>query len=148
MLAPTAKTTVDRDNVGVAHFLEIIGHERGTESAAAIAENARLGIRDTLLDIALDNALAEMNRAGSVAGMPFAFLANVDQIDAGLLGFDIRVMNGNFFDAIFCIIDQFKELRAVQHGTNSLAQIHPGSSTDVKRDAKGGFRARLNRCHF
>jgi hypothetical protein len=37
-------------------------------------------------------------------------------------------MNGDFFDAILGVIDQFKELRAVLHGGISLAQIRQGSS--------------------
>ena len=57
-----------------------------------------------------------MNRTGGVTGMPFAFFADIDEIDAGLLGLDIGIVNGDFFNALLGVIDQFEELRAVQHG--------------------------------
>ena len=41
------------------------------EAAAAIKNNRRIFVRDGLLDIALDDAFAEMNRAGNVTSGPF-----------------------------------------------------------------------------
>ena len=64
-----------------------------------------------------------MQRAGRVTGVPFAFFANVDEVNARLLGLDIGIVNRDFFDALLRVIDQFEELRAVLHGGNSLAQI-------------------------
>ena len=61
-----------------------------------------------------------MDSAGGVARMPFAFFPDIEEIDAGFLGLDIGIVNGNFFNATFGVIDQFKELRAVQHGMTSL----------------------------
>jgi hypothetical protein len=63
-----------------------------------------------------------------VAGVPFAFFPDIDQVDAGLFGFDVGIVNGDFFDTLFGVIDQFEELRAMQHGGTSLAQIRRGSS--------------------
>jgi hypothetical protein len=113
---PAAETAIDGDHVGVAHLLEIIGRERGAVAAAAISDNAGLGIRNALFDVALDDAFAEMDGARGVTGVPFAFFADIDEINAGFLGLDVGIVDGDFFIAIFGVIDQFKELRAVQHG--------------------------------
>jgi hypothetical protein len=44
-------------------------------------------------------------------------------------------VNGDFFNALFGVIDQFEELRAVEHGGTTLAQIRLGSSIPPRYEA-------------
>jgi hypothetical protein len=70
-----------------------------------------------------------------VARVPLAFLTHINEKDAGLLGLDIGVVNGYFFDAFLGVIDQFEKLRAMEHGRGgkvTLAQFAAGSSAVMK----------------
>jgi len=130
-LPPSAETAIDRNGIGVTHFLKIIDHERGPVTAAAITKDARVDVRNPLFDVALDDSLAKMHSARGMAGMPFAFLPDIEQVNTGLPGLDVGIVNGDFFDAVPGIIDQFEKLRAMQHGRFSLAQIWPGASLSL-----------------
>src|SRR5260370_23466191 len=60
-IQPAFPAAVHRFHVVVAHFLEIVRHQRGTESAATIQNELRASVRNALLDVALDDAFAQMN---------------------------------------------------------------------------------------
>src|SRR3984885_9137947 len=72
---PPAPAAIHRNHIAVAHFLQIVGRQRGAEAASAV-ENDRGGfVRDSLFDIALDDAFAEVQRVGNITAGPFAFFA-------------------------------------------------------------------------
>jgi len=66
-----------------------------------------------------------------MTGVPLALFPDIEQVNAGFFGLDVGIVNGDFFDATLGVIDQFEELRAVQHGRVSLAQIRLGSSIPI-----------------
>src|SRR5580700_4841611 len=68
---PAAPAAVHRDYVAVTHLLEIVGREGRTETAAAVENNSRVLVRDGFLNIPLDDAFPEVNRAGDVTAGPF-----------------------------------------------------------------------------
>src|ERR1700756_5793236 len=71
---PAAPAAIHRDHVGIAHLLQAFGCERGAEAATAIENDRRAFIRDGFLDVAFDDAFAEVNGVGNVSAGPFAFL--------------------------------------------------------------------------
>src|SRR5579862_1660463 len=74
---PAAPPAVHRDHVGVAHFLQIVSGQRRTEAAAAIKSQRRRFIGESLLDVPLDDTLAQMHGAGQATAIPFGVLAHV-----------------------------------------------------------------------
>src|SRR5882672_10788399 len=67
---PAAPAPVHRFHVGVAHFLQIVGDQSRTETTPAIENKFCACIRDLLLDIALDDALAHVYSTGDMAFGP------------------------------------------------------------------------------
>src|SRR5271170_5444748 len=63
-LDPTLPTAVHRFHVGVAHFLQVLRRQRRAKPAAAIQNDLCVRVWSALLDIALDDALAEVHGAG------------------------------------------------------------------------------------
>src|SRR5712691_2543810 len=76
---PGAPAAVHRNAIRVAHLLQIVCGQRRPESASAVEHQRRGLVRHGLLDVALDDALAEVNRAGEVAARPLAFLTHVHE---------------------------------------------------------------------
>ena len=56
-------------DVGVAHFLQIVGGQGRTKAAATIENNLIPSRRAVLLDVALDDPLAKMDRARQVEAL-------------------------------------------------------------------------------
>src|SRR5689334_21475603 len=79
---PAAPAAVERDGVRVAHLLQVVAHERAAESAAAVADDRRVLLRDRLFDVALDRALAHVVRTGQMALLPLVVFARVEQHEA------------------------------------------------------------------
>src|SRR6266404_4065511 len=75
-LAPDADSTVHRKHIGVAHFLQVVGCQGGTEATAAIEDERSIEIGVLSFDIALDNPLAQMDGAGKMILVVFAMLAD------------------------------------------------------------------------
>src|ERR1700689_1908548 len=73
LLPPVANAAVHGNHVGVAHLLQIICGQRRAESAAAIENYFRTQIGHTCLDIALDDAFAQVNCPGKMVLGKFAF---------------------------------------------------------------------------
>src|SRR5712691_1970373 len=78
-LAPDADSPVHRKNIGIAHFLQVVGCQGGTEAAAAIEDERSIEIGVLPFDIALDNPLAQMDRAGNMSLVVFAILADINE---------------------------------------------------------------------
>src|SRR4051812_23353858 len=76
---PRAPAASHGDHVGVAHLLEVVRRQRRSESAAAIEDYRRGFVRHSLLDVALDHTLAQVQSTASVTRGPFALFADIDQ---------------------------------------------------------------------
>src|SRR5713101_4645991 len=63
---PALPPAVHGFDVVIAHLLQILSRECGTESAAAIQNELGVRVRNALLDVALDDALAQVNGAGKM----------------------------------------------------------------------------------
>src|SRR6266852_9078964 len=110
--APIADSAVHRNDVGVSHFLQVVGGQRGTETAATIEDEFGLQIGVLALDVALDDALAQVDGAGQVVGVEFAIFADVNEnkfLAAIEPGFDF--VNGGFADALLGIVDNLQKAR-------------------------------------
>src|SRR5208282_1729731 len=72
---PASPATVHRFHVGIAHFLQIVGHESGAETATTIEDQFGARIGNALLDIALDDPPAHVHGAGDMAFGPLVVFA-------------------------------------------------------------------------
>src|ERR1017187_3605301 len=75
-LLPRFPSAIERNGVGIAHLLQVVGGQRGGVSAAAVEPQPRVLVRHLGLDIALDDSLSQMHRAGRMPGPPFVILAH------------------------------------------------------------------------
>src|SRR6266436_2377427 len=92
---PALPAAVHRFHIVVAHLLQIIGYQRGAEAASAIQDQLRAGIRDALLDVPLDDALAQVHGIGNMSLGPFVFLGKFNQQNSSA-GFMRRLTSGTF----------------------------------------------------
>jgi hypothetical protein len=110
IFAPVANAAVHRNDVGIAHLLEIVSGKRGTESTAAIENNFRIEIWYFLLNIAFDNAFSQMDCAGEVILGVFALLAHIDQEKFfAVIDFLFYLVDVGFANAGFGVVDDFKK---------------------------------------
>ena len=117
--APIANSAVHRDDVGVSHFLQIIGGQRGTEAATTIEYERSFKIGILAFHVAFDDALAEVDGSGQVVGVEFAIFANVDEnkfLAAIEPGFNF--VNIGFTDALLGVFDNLQKARwmLLSHG--------------------------------
>src|SRR5579863_702269 len=107
---PTAPAAIHRDDVLVAHFLQIVRRERGTEPAAAIQHQRRVFVRNRTFDIAFDNPFAQMNGIGKMAALPFVIFARVheDHLFSGIQAL-LNVAKVGLFDAGLRFIHDFQK---------------------------------------
>src|SRR5258708_4799620 len=77
-IQPALPSAVHRFDVVVAHFLQVLRHQCGAESAAAIEDELRIRVGNALFDVALNNAPAHVNGAGKMSLRPLVVLANID----------------------------------------------------------------------
>src|SRR5256885_2866696 len=66
-----------RIDISIPHPLRRVRGQRGTISAAAVHDDFCLGVRNRLLQVAFEHALAEVNRLLGVASLPFMVLAHI-----------------------------------------------------------------------
>src|SRR4029077_14453357 len=59
---PAPNAAVHGEHIGITHLLQIVGGQRGAISTATIEDEGRAQFRCALLDIAFDDALAQVNR--------------------------------------------------------------------------------------
>ena len=64
--APVANSAVHGNDVGIPHFLQVIGGQRGAEAAATIEDEFGLQIGILGLNIALNDTLTQVNGSGQV----------------------------------------------------------------------------------
>ena len=130
--SPAANAAIHGDYLGVSHLLQVIGGQCGAEASATIKYELSLQVGNLALDVALDDALAEVDGSGEVVGGEFAVFADVDQnefLAAIETGFD-RV-NGGFADAPLGVVHNLQKARRMlmSHGES------PG--TNISRIALG-----------
>ena len=66
--------------------------------------------RETLLQVAFQDALAQMHRLGRVARLPFGIFAHVQQHHLGILPEPrARLVDGDFVDARFGVRHKFEK---------------------------------------
>src|SRR6266542_3761715 len=76
---PAAVAARERAHVAVPHALEVLARQHAAVAAAAVAHDRGRAVGEVLLDVALDHALAEVERAGQAPGLPLVLLAHIDQ---------------------------------------------------------------------
>src|SRR5262249_2564245 len=112
-------------------------------ATAAVEHDGRVALRNRRLDVALDDALAEMARPGQPAALPLVLLADVDQVKrlAGLLHRP-HLADAHLADAVPCGLDQAEEPRGMLHGAalaSASSRVDPGSAPQ-QRGFAGGVR--------
>src|ERR1017187_9953594 len=66
-LLQRSPAAIQRNRILIAHLPQVVCNQRGTESAAAIKDQSRFLVRNLSFDIALDHALAHVDRTFDVA---------------------------------------------------------------------------------
>src|SRR5262249_32891758 len=126
LLAPAAHAAVHRQHVGVTHLPQVVGSEGRAEAAAAVQDDLGADVGDALLDVAFEDALAEVDRPRQVVPGVLALLADVDKaellaaIEAGL-----DLLDRRFADALPGVLDQLQETRGMVccHGGSPRAVV-------------------------
>src|SRR5262249_8036358 len=81
LLAPAAHAAAHRQHVGVTHLPQVVGSEGRAEAAAAVQDDLGADVGDALLDVAFEDALAEVDRPRQVVPGVLALLADVDKAE-------------------------------------------------------------------
>src|SRR5581483_7926681 len=108
---PGPPPAVERNRVLVAHLLQIIGHQRGSEPPAAIQHHGCRFVRNLRFNVPLDGALAQMDRALGMTFSPFVVFADVDQ--NMLVTHLLVLVDVHLFDARFGIVHQLQKAGTV-----------------------------------
>src|SRR5262249_46213693 len=85
-LLPAAEAAGERAHPGVAHRLQGAGGQRRAVAAAAVQDDVGVELRDEALDVALDDALAQVRGAREAAKLPLVVLADIEQVQGGGAG--------------------------------------------------------------
>src|SRR5258708_10343473 len=110
--APIADPAIHGNDVGVSHLWQVVGGQRGTETAATIEHEGRCEIWIFSLNVAFNDAFAQVDGSGQVVGVEFAVFADVDEnkfLAAIEPGFDF--VNVGFADALLGVFDYFQKAR-------------------------------------
>ena|SRR5579872_6562937 len=121
LFTPVADAAVHRNNIAVAHLLQIVGGEGGAETAAAVENDFGIEVGDFLFNVTLDDAFAEVNRSGKMILGVFAFFADVDKkkfVASVDPLFDLRYVGLAY--VTFGVIDDFQKTGRVLlvHGSS------------------------------
>src|ERR1039458_5602774 len=118
-LAPIANSAIHRYDIGVSHFLQVVGGQRGTEAAATIEYERSFEIGILALNVALDDALAQVDGSGQVVGVEFAVFADVYENEL-LTAIEPRLdfVNVGFAYALLGVVDNLQKARwmLMRHG--------------------------------
>jgi hypothetical protein len=92
--------------------LQVIGGQRGTEAAATVEYEFSLQVGVLALNVALDDALAQVDGSGEVVGVEFAVFANVDENEfVAAIEPDFHLVNVGFADALLGVVDNLQKAR-------------------------------------
>ena len=94
-------------DVGVTHFLSGVRGEGGSESTAAIHDDFGRFVRISRLEIALEDAFAQVNGFLGVTLGPFVVFSHVHQYGVRVGGQAVfGVRDGDFVDAGLGVVDE------------------------------------------
>ena len=113
----------------VPHSLQVLGYQGRTEAASTIEDDLRSRVRQSLFNVALDDALAEVNRPRQVVLRPLAFLADID--DAQLLASiqpRFHVIHRRLADVFLCFLNQLQETRRMMFAHDVVLPWRDGPS--------------------
>src|ERR1700685_219557 len=112
LLAPVANAAIHRHHIGVAHLLQIVCCERGTETAAAIENHLRVYFRYARFNVAFDDPLAQVNRTRQVILGELAFFAHVDEQEFTAAAHScFYFVDSRFAHASLRIVNDFQKAR-------------------------------------
>ena len=107
-----ANSAIHGYDIGVSHFLQVVGGQRGAETAAAIEYEFSLQVGILALDVALDDALAQVDGSGQVVGVEFAVFADVDENEfVAAIEPRLDFVNVGFADALLGVVDNLQKAR-------------------------------------
>jgi hypothetical protein len=103
-------------DVAVAHFMGNRAGEDRPITAATIHDNFVAGVGEFSLEIAFENAFAEVNRLNRMTGEPLGIFANVDKSGPGI-GREpgAGLFEREFLDVGACFVDEFQETGRMVH---------------------------------
>ena len=103
-LLPAVETTAHGANVAVAELVQGTSGQQGPGPACAVQRDRGVLVGDSVLDLDLDEALAEMERSGDVALLELAALAHIDESSgASLLG---DLLGGHLGDDAASVVEK------------------------------------------
>ncbi len=107
----------DGFHVAVAHALGGVAGEGGAEAAAAVHEDFGILIGVEAFEIAFEDAFAQVDGFGGVAGGPFVVFADVQEDGSGVGGKAAAGFGyANFLNATFGLVHQGKKAGGMVHG--------------------------------
>src|SRR5436309_9273396 len=105
-------------NVFVPHFLQALGCERGTATAAAVADNHSIWIGSLFFDVELDGAAAHVRRAGNVSFVPFVSVTDIYDDCFAAVQFRSGVLRRDLDDVLLRVCDKFLVALVLGHCPN------------------------------
>src|ERR1041385_3885036 len=115
----------EREDISITHALGGVGREGGAITAPAIHDDLRVGIRNHFVQVALQNALAQMHGLHGMADRPLAILPHVQQHRLRILRQAMaRGLDGDFLDARARFIDQFQKAGRMIHVATHTEESH------------------------
>src|SRR5579871_4513439 len=112
LLPPATDPAIHGKYVRVAHLLQIVGGQSRAKSAATIEHHWSIVVGNARLDIAFNDAFAQMHSAWQMIGSVLTLFPHVDKqklFAAVELRFDI--VDGGFADTFLSILDNFQKPR-------------------------------------
>jgi len=107
---PAANSAIHGDNVTVSHYLQVIGGQGRAKTSAAIKYEFGLQVGIFGFNVALDDALPQVNGAWEVVGIEFAIFADVDENDfVAAIQTGLDLINVGFANPAFCIFYYFQK---------------------------------------
>src|SRR6266581_7131632 len=117
LFAPTANPAIHRKHFGVAHLLQVVGSHGRAKAAAAVENQRSVEVRNTPLNISLDYALAEVNRAGKVVFSEFALFPHIHQREFfAAIEFLFHFVDADLFNTRLGVVHNFQKARSMPHG--------------------------------
>ena len=102
--------------MAIPHLLRDRSSEDGTVASPAVHNDVAVQVRDSLLQIAFEDAFAQMHRLGGVGFSPLMVLADIQQQGLGIIDQSLaRLLDGEFLYIGPRFIHQLQKARRVFH---------------------------------
>src|SRR5262249_43544477 len=102
-------------DIFVAYFLQVLGCERGTSTAAAMANDHCVGVGNFFFDVELDCAATHVSCAWNVSFIPFVLITNINDDRVAAVCFRNGIMRRNLGDMFLRFRDEFLESSVLSH---------------------------------